>query len=447
MIATIDRPSIEKEVVRDLETPSLTPEENLIVPGLIEGARLGTNQQFINIGKLYLLLIAGGEKLWNGLTFKDICKENNYFDKSATSCYELGQAYQGRIWAIAQFESGMLSYDPEGLSATCFQALRRLEIEDRSASDIEQSKIDVLEEAWSIAEKRAKKKSASKIRVQETDIHDAIAVLEEGSEEKTIARPRRKKGQPASGGLNSREAQELQAQYQKQGELLRQEREQRLRLQERLDQEVEAEVEAKVQLRLAQVEQKLREEVRSRQQIIAERNTLVEENQALKEQLVRLQQLQESQFKPLLEMAKKNSTTPEENRTNQLTSPIIEVVPPDQEEEIAALVEKKQKQGFDIQFLDDGLLLVEGVAVRADKLILENLTPLDHSIVESLAFVRQEAGESGIFKSKRTYYWKFPNTSLGWGDINGLSKAILEALGMEEQEYLKAIAEFKVAVG
>jgi hypothetical protein len=75
---------------------------------------------------------------------------------------------------------------------------------------------------------------------------------------------------------------------------------------------------------------------------------------------------------------------------------------------------------------------------------LERLIHLDNHIVEALAFVRQEVGEAGIFKSQRTYYWSFPDAR-GSGNINDLSGAILKSLGMSQQEYEKAIAEFRAA--
>ncbi len=412
----------------------LSNEKDQRVQGLIDKGIAAKGSLFEVIGELYKEMVVGGRKRRvSGEYFGDIVV---FLDTHSLSrCYEIGQAYLIRDWAVSQFGAGTLSFDPSKLATSCFEALRRLELQqNEQESEIDQDRLVVLEVAYLIAKKRCEAKGLERIRIIEADIHEAI-----DTEPQVSARPKKaKKSRTSSNTGSTRQLEELQNQLREQGQSLRAERELRL----------SAEAKAK-ELEIL-VEQRVRERL---QEIAQQRDALQNENAALKAKLEAL--LHRDPVDPVPEIEKVSSLAPifqelkksaplvaeaTAQDTNQQNSPSILVETMDVwEEGIPELVAKKQSLGINVQ-VDGDELIIEGINMNLDMELLNGLTPLSADLTQILNYFHQQKGEIKVFRSHSHYYWQLPGKTVQIGGGKTLSGEICSVLGMTPAQIKAAIA-------
>ena len=167
------------------------------------------------IGWCYKLMMGGGErKIRAGekeLTFRDVCREEQYWGYSEASCYRIGLAYLESEWFYEEAKKGNLPRCKNLSSKITDSAFLEL----RSRVEDPELKIEILETA---AEHFLNEYG----RINDKSIREAITLVQQDYTD-PIAKPKKK---ASSGTRVSKVEMELQEQIQKQRQLINELKEQ-----------------------------------------------------------------------------------------------------------------------------------------------------------------------------------------------------------------------------
>ncbi len=186
----------------DISTTSLSEAEELAIATIELEADVRVIEVDQLIGALYWILQGKQSK---GGSFKDICARRNYFGKSLTGCYEIGQTFYQIKWAESRKALIGEGFDPKSdiKANSAWLKLASIRNSKLTPKEQEELKIEVLKRAREIAEENDSK-------IEESHFAQAIEEIEL-KVEKPITRIKRQRTENNSQKLQeqAKEQQEL----------------------------------------------------------------------------------------------------------------------------------------------------------------------------------------------------------------------------------------------